>query len=525
MSSSNRKKNLSTGESVPLLQTQPQPSPTFGSPQPTYNASATGPPQQQYGAAVGYPGYVNPEMQIPTQQNASNTKVASSSYFVSPPGQYPMPSPNQQSPMIIYSPNQQHQQMPAGGEDGGGTMAPPPYFYPFPPPQGGTLPPQYQYPIYPIQQQRQPPPPMGPNSGIQPVNTISHSPKTSGNLPPLNDIFNASGGKDSQGSGYGSMSTSPKIYNAPIHRLPPSGRTPQQLGQQPIKRTNSSNEMKPKRDRDHRRVNSDSPLRVNRMHRRANTDEALPRRYGSGHNRSRTLSSGNFPKPRHHRRVDSSNSYHSMGGGSYTGRSVDSSQISLRSNIAKSTLFAGVDKEGRPLLYYPYEAIRLVMIPDPETRESTGGRRYSDQSDDDTAEQEDHLPLEIGHLYSDEPVDIDDYYEAYHRISDELEQGLAPQWESLDAHPLSKLRRSGSDGQLTQDDKQGLLPPTNYVVAVSDDIYRRIFSEVSDAQTLPCGLFFCGHHEDVDTPSALIPTALVIILFGTLFYLAYLTEF
>lgn len=392
-------------------------------------------------------------------------------------------------------------------------MPQPPYFYPFPPPQEGTLP-QYQYPIYPVQQQRQPPR-VGPNNGVPPVNTISHSPKSSGNLPPLNDIFNASGGKESDATGYGSMNTSPKIYNAPIRRLPPSGRMQQQPAQQPIKISNSSTESK---NKDHRRIKSDSPLRLNRT-RRANTEESFPRRY-KGHNRTRSLSGGNLRKSRH-RRVDSSSSYQSMGGGSYTAGSIaDSSQISMRSNIARSSMFAGVDQEGRPLLYFPYEAIRLVMIPDHEQRGRKGGRSSSEYSDEDTAEQEDHPPLKIGHIYADGPVDIDDYYEAYHRVSDELEQGIAPQWESLDAHPLSKGRKS----DLTQNDMQGLLPPTNYVVAVSDDVYRRIFSEVADAQNLPCGLFFCGHHEDVDTPSALIPTILVIILFGTLLYLSFITE-
>ena len=41
-----------------------------------------------------------------------------------------------------------------------------------------------------------------------------------------------------------------------------------------------------------------------------------------------------------------------------------------------------------------------------------------------------------------------------------------------------------------------------------------MFSEVADAQNMPCGLFFCGHHEDVDYPSVWIPGTLVIILFG-----------
>jgi len=192
--------------------------------------------------------------------------------------------------------------------------------------------------------------------------------------------------------------------------------------------------------------------------------------------------------------------------------------VSMRSNIAKSSMFAGVDGEGRPLMYYPYEATRIVTIPNKKKKKYGGDIEFSDE---DTAEQEDYLPLTIGHLYADNPVNMNEYYEEYHRVSDDLEQqGFTPQWESLDTHPLRNKKIGGEGAGF---DKQQILPPTNYVQAVSDDIYRRMFSEVSSAQTMPCGLFFCGHHEDIDYPSVWIPGTLVIILFGTLFALAYYT--
>jgi len=519
MSSFDRQKKDTSGESAPLLQRQEQPTPDIsgGYEAAGIGAPAGGIPQHQYGAAGSNAAY-------------ANAMAGGSSYFIPPPGHYSIPIQQPPgAPMIIHSPNQMAHQVVGPGEGGGGMMPQPPFYYPFQPPEGGALP-QYPYPVYPVQQQQQQPrqqPRMPPNGSTPLVNTISHSPTASGSLPQLNDIFNGPGGKESQSSGYGSLSTSPKIYNAPANRRPPSGRGPQPP--QPMRRTNSSNEFKQMQKgssgkKDHRRVHSDSPLRVNRLNRRANTDEAIPRGSGSGHNRARTLSGGNpFARPRH-RRADSSSSYHSMGGGSYNAGSIaDSSQVSMRSNIAKSSLFAGVDEEGRPLLYYPYEAIRLVMIPDPERREIRRRRGDYEYGDDDTAEEEDHLPLTIGHLYCDEPANMEDYYEDYHRVSDDLEQGITPQWESLDTHPLRKNRKSGNEG-FTEEDKQELLPPTNYVVAVSDDIYRRMFSEVAAAQSMPCGLFFCGHHEDVDYPSVWIPATLVIILFGTLLYLSYLTE-
>ena len=547
MSSLDRNKKDYSLESAPLLQRQQQTRSPARSQQPSipknYHAAGTtapvaGIPQQQYGTASNNAGYAN------------NAMAGGPSYFIPPPGHYPVPMQHHHaSSMIIHSPNQPPQQIVGTGEGAGGMLPQPPFYYPFQPHEGGALP-QYQYPVYPMQQsQPRQQPRMGPNGSTPLVDTISHSPTASGSLPPLGDIFNAPGGKESQPSGYGSMATSPQIYNAPIKRLPPSGRTSQQQQQQqqqqqsqsqtqpqpqPIRRTNSSSEFKQlqkggsSKTKEHRRVHSDSPLRLNRLHRgRANTDESpLSRGAGGGHNRARTLSGGNplVQRPRH-RRGDSSSSYHSMGGGSYNAGSIaDSSQVSMRSNIAKSSLFAGVDQDGRPLLYYPYEAIRLVMIPDYKNRDKSGrSRRRGDYeySDEDTAEEEEHLPLTIGHLYSDEPVNMDDYYEDYHRVSDDLEQGITPQWESLDTHPLRKNKESEN---FTEEDKEGLLPPTNYIVAVSDDIYRRMFSEVADAQTMPCGLFFCGHHDDVDYPSVWIPATLVIILFGSLLYLSYLTE-
>lgn len=60
------------------------------------------------------------------------------------------------------------------------------------------------------------------------------------------------------------------------------------------------------------------------------------------------------------------------------------------------------------------------------------------------------------------------------------------------------------------------LPPTHYVMAVKSDIFRRMFDEVSASKNMPCGLFFCGHHEDVRHPSVGIAIVIVSILFAAL---------
>jgi len=574
------------GESAPLLQ-QTNTSST-SSQQPRVNNPSD--------SAAAFASMSQQQQQ--QQQQQQNNAMAAAGYFLPPPGYYPPPtgtgtstgrySPQQhQSPNIVYSPNQSsHKVIGAAPGTTAGVPPQPPFFYPFPPQQpNGNSGAPYPYqppppPMYQAQQQQRQQQQYHPslssskssrpelhvgsinndsaqwiaaetsNSGGIPNNMTIANNKTSSGLPPLDEIFDGSNGRESQpilgnqqidnipttnnttpppnSGGYGSIGTTPQIYNAPnqSRRLPPSGRAPQQPLN--IKRGTSTSGSSQKNNKNHRRVHSvpDNPLRVNRAHRRAGSGEVLlpPREVGAGHNRSRTLSGGNPLKPRH-RRGNSSNSNYSMTGDSFVvGSIADSSMVSMRSNIAKSTLFGGVDEKGRPIMYYPYEDIRVLMIP------------KQDLNNDDSVEQERHLPLTIGHLYSDLPINMEDYYEDYHQISDNFG---TPQWESLDVHPI--LRKSGKSkhgkGKKLQGGerpnsicgcqctnchaclgKQDLLPPTNYIVAVSDDIYRRMFSEVADSQSMPCGLFYCGHYEDVDYPSVWIPGILVIILFGAMFY-------
>lgn len=67
-----------------------------------------------------------------------------------------------------------------------------------------------------------------------------------------------------------------------------------------------------------------------------------------------------------------------------------------------------------------------------------------------------------------------------------------------------------------------------YCLTVGTDIYKKVLAEVSDAQRIPCGLYFCCHggdgahtgvsHDDyVDIKMA---WALVLIFFGVMLYLS-----
>jgi hypothetical protein len=58
------------------------------------------------------------------------------------------------------------------------------------------------------------------------------------------------------------------------------------------------------------------------------------------------------------------------------------------------------------------------------------------------------------------------------------------------------------------------LPPSYYVMAVGSDIYRRMFDEVTESMNMPCGLFYFGHHADVQYPNiAIAIVGVTIVLF------------
>ncbi|KAG7347734.1 hypothetical protein IV203_016439 [Nitzschia inconspicua] len=549
--------------------------------------------QQQYGATTsGHPaavgGYLGGQQHqppfAPPPTYDMNAMAAAWEYFQhhqqqqlspiiyhnSPQGGTGAPQPQLQYPyMYPYPPTTAS----GGGAPGSGSIQPPPHqqFY-------ATLP--YGYPMHqavnPPSQQLQAvvKPPRRMNSaptsstnrqGASPPKPkqnvpSAHAASSSGDLPDMSEIFSNVGGsaigqsylsplvdnsgtnggggtsKNGSGGGYGSIpsaAATPKVYNAPpspssSRRLPPSGRSPS------IPRTDSGNDLQQLSKRkgplggskkgSHRRTHSDTLVRGMPRHKRANSSDFKPPS-GASHNRARTLSGGNpfIPKPTH-RRTNSTNSMLSQG---------DASQVSIRSNIVKSSLFAGVDPStGNVLMHFPYEAIRLVMIPDPSQQSKREKRSFRSQyqsiSSNDEDESNEFSNLKLGHLYFDGPVNAKSNYEDYVKISDDLEQGFTPQWESLEGNPRTNSYYEPCGCQCANCNacigKLELLPLQNYVLPVSDDIYRRMLGEVSSARNMPCGLFFCGHHEDVAHPSIWIAGTLVILLLGTLIALSFYTE-
>eukprot|EP00986_Skeletonema_menzelii_P008275 scaffold3437_cov145-Skeletonema_menzelii.AAC.7 len=176
-------------------------------------------------------------------------------------------------------------------------------------------------------------------------------------------------------------------------------------------------------------------------------------------------------KKKHHRRNSSVGSYASI-------VSVDQSIDPVTTNMSKSSMLKEVTVKGVVRMQLPKDQFRLL-------------------SDRD---------LEAGTVYKRVLVDDEnDYYQDYHMTT-------------LEDLPAAR----DSDCQCTCENctrchtRTKQLPPTHYVMAVKPDIFRRMFDEVSASKSMPCGLFFCGHHEDVRYPSVTIAVIMVSILFVAL---------
>lgn len=173
------------------------------------------------------------------------------------------------------------------------------------------------------------------------------------------------------------------------------------------------------------------------------------------------------------------------------------SMVSVVSDISKSAFFGGVSETGNVQMHYPTEHVRLIM--------------------------QESLPR--GHVFC-HPTD-DAVYEAYHAAAEEI---IMQQWENVDEdddlglnmqhgslqhnNPYKSLQchcRCNNCAGCTG--KTRLLPRQNFVINVPNDIYRRLLDEISESQAMPCGLYFCGHHEDVSNPSIMIATGIVVTLF------------
>ncbi|KAL7575749.1 hypothetical protein ACA910_003080 [Epithemia clementina (nom. ined.)] len=193
----------------------------------------------------------------------------------------------------------------------------------------------------------------------------------------------------------------------------------------------------------------------------------------------------------HHRRPSFSRNHSSTDLQSVGGQSV-TSHHSVVSDISKSALFQGVTEEGHVQLRFPYEAVRLIS-----NKNMDSGRLYMQE-----------IPAA--------------QYESYHLAAEELTA-----WE----HRLDHENRfKGLDCTCTCTNcngctgKRELIPPTFYALRIDEDLYRHVLDEIAAAHQTPCGLFFCGHHEDVSSPSISIAIGIIVLLFAGMGYVAFVVQ-
>ena len=381
-------------------------------------------------------------------------------------------------------------------------------------------------------------------------NANTSTPYDHGGLPPLADIFTTGNGEESLLRVNGGSDDA--VYGATTTTSSSSRRGSGSRQQPVMVRTLSNSDMgdshpfyknsagdrpsKPSNIRKHRRANSDTPLRAHHRRSSSGGGELLPPKaykYGSrgrlgstdfGSSRSRTYSGGGMRafdphsstptiglerQRGRHRRADSTSSIHTF--------SSNFSMGSVVSDIGKSALFGGVTESGTVQLHKPLEAIRLIMISSDDDFANGYKKKKRRSKKYGYVER-----FEVGKLYKETMPRDPEMFDEYHRITTDLQLGLAPNWEMMDNKEWCCTCTCNNCNGCTG--KQNLLPPPTYTMTVEDDIYKRVLSEIADSQAMPCGLFFCGHHEDVSHPSIMIAVVIVCALFVSMALVAYFTS-
>lgn len=254
----------------------------------------------------------------------------------------------------------------------------------------------------------------------------------------------------------------------------------------------SSQDVSPRRS--HRRDSSETS-RSAKVHTRARsltTYESSPLK---SRGLPRTLSSSSLnaaaPSPKHHHRRRSSNSVFS----SVESIMTDASMMTLVTDIGRSSMFAGYDEvTGQALFNLPISSVHISM----EDRKQgiMPGEFYQMRESDETFENYNQLPGGV-HFGPGE----DFFHGQINHFQCSCTCVHCNACESKQPYAL---------------------PPTSYIITVPNDLYRRVVDEISSSSSLPCGLFFCGHHDDVAKPSLIIPLCILACLFGSMGFVAYI---
>ena len=174
------------------------------------------------------------------------------------------------------------------------------------------------------------------------------------------------------------------------------------------------------------------------------------------------------------------------------------SERSIVSDIRKSSFYKDVTEAGVIRLHLPEDNVRLVM--DEHLESGTVYKRIT-HLDEEERFLEYHIRSDE-HFYSDNTQEWVDTY--------------------LDMLPGQRCTCKNCSRCIHMEDS---LPPMSYILVVDCDLYQRVLGEISDSKQIPCGLFFCGHHEDVQRPSICIAVGIVAIVLCVLFALTYVSGY
>jgi hypothetical protein len=209
----------------------------------------------------------------------------------------------------------------------------------------------------------------------------------------------------------------------------------------------------------------------------------------------------------------------------------EASMMSIVSNIRKSVFFDGVhERTGKAKLCFPLSKVHLIPLPtfDATNPNMVDGRTTSSNGIESAPSPHgrssfsvttlDGYPLQLGRLYK-VPI-AENEFEQYHRVAQDFD--LDSDDLNIDLWDEAKCRCDCAhcvSGCVYRQDG-GVLPTNYFCLTIADDIYRRLLDDISDSQQMPCGLYFCGHHEDVSRPSIVIAVSVLVLVFVTMGLLA-----
>lgn len=221
-----------------------------------------------------------------------------------------------------------------------------------------------------------------------------------------------------------------------------------------------------------------------------------------------------LPLSRNGSHVGSAGSTSSMANRHRRGSSIasvvsEASMKSIVSDIRKSTFYTVNEKTGEAQLSFPHENVHLILV-----NEEEKGVRYIPNGARHFRSSTSNQSLRMGQLYK-VPVNEEEF-EAYHLASVcEDPSGLYGDY-LLDFDATQYCRCNCLHCTHCAGKKEGKLSVNFYCLVVDDGLYRRLVDEISSSQTMPCGIFFCGHHEDVRRPSMCIPVVILGLFLGSM---------